>query len=527
MGPAHRTLGAAERVSAVAEDAFVRRPARRLSDALADPPPAHVWWALFGVVCVALVAPLFLVDVPPLLDYPNHLARMVALAWPDDPDLARFYAPRWGIIPDLGIDLVLPPLLHVLPVHVVGRLAAAVIVLLPVAGTIAYSRAVFGQRTWWSLGVGLVAWNQSSLFGFLNFTAGLGLGMLLAAAWIAWRDRFPVRTLALALAGAVVLFFCHLMGLICFALLIGPHELRRERLGRRVLIAALPFVVPVVLYALSRLGGMPAATLFPSVGGKLAELLVPFEGYVLSLDILTAVIVLAVLAGGRARVTAASALTLCVVAVLFLAAPDGFQGVQHLDTRFVVILGFLLFGALRPTIPRGAAIVLIALFSVRMAVLTSAWAGSAVDVADLRAAIAPVPAGATVFVAATSPEEAPDWWANGPLWRRLSVGMRTDVHLPALLPIERRAWWPFLFDNASQQPIRTREPYRSLAVQAGAVIDARAIQAANLCGFDYLLLLEAGAVPDLVRLDPGRLSLLVGTDFAALFRVDQRRCGGT
>ena len=38
-----------------------------------------------------MLAPLLIVDVPPLLDYPNHLARAFALAsLPRDAVLARF-----------------------------------------------------------------------------------------------------------------------------------------------------------------------------------------------------------------------------------------------------------------------------------------------------------------------------------------------------------------------------------------------------------------------------------------------------
>jgi hypothetical protein len=38
-----------------------------------------------------------------------------------------------------------------------GRIVVACIMLLPVLGAIAYSHANLGQRSWWELGVGLVA----------------------------------------------------------------------------------------------------------------------------------------------------------------------------------------------------------------------------------------------------------------------------------------------------------------------------------------------------------------------------------
>ncbi|MBN8907393.1 MAG: hypothetical protein J0H99_12355, partial [Rhodospirillales bacterium] len=52
--------------------------------------------------------------------------------------------------------------------------------------------------------------------------------------------------------------------------------------------------------------------------------------------------------------------------------------------------------------------------------------------------------------------------------------------------------------------------------------DAGALPAQDLCGFDDLLLLEAGGAPGFA--DP-RLTPLVRTDFAALFRVDPAACG--
>src|SRR5580692_11690631 len=89
------------------------------------------WWCLLIVLCLVLLAPLTLADVPPLLDYPNHLSRLFVLAsLPGDPVLARFYMPHWAIIPNLALDLTVPPLLRIFPVAVVGRAVVGVILLL-------------------------------------------------------------------------------------------------------------------------------------------------------------------------------------------------------------------------------------------------------------------------------------------------------------------------------------------------------------------------------------------------------------
>src|SRR5437879_2616189 len=72
-------------------------------------PDNATWWRLLVVLCLVLLAPLTLADVPPLLDYPNHLARLFVLAYlPVGPVLARFYGPHWAIIPNLALDLTVP-----------------------------------------------------------------------------------------------------------------------------------------------------------------------------------------------------------------------------------------------------------------------------------------------------------------------------------------------------------------------------------------------------------------------------------
>ncbi len=507
-------------------------------------PSIRVWWTCLGALCLVLLVPLLLVDVPPLLDYPNHLARMVVLAAAgEDPVLARFYTPHWGVIPDLAIDLIGPVLLPWMPVHVAGRIIIGLVLLLPVVGTVAYSVALLGRRSLWPFGCGLVAYNAALLQGFMNFTAAIGVALLLAATWIRWRETHPVRTLMIAVPGAVVLFFCHLMGLLFFALLIGAHEaamllpLRRQPavLARaaciRLSLGLLVFAMPVWLYAVSDLSTVEGEADYLSASGKIFQLLIPFVNYALPLDIATAVLVSGGLIVGiatrRLWMPAHSAIAMLLLTVLYLAAPFSFKGTYNLDTRFTVLLGFLLFGgllpvALPPRIGKAIAMAMLALFAARMAVLGWVWYGHNTDLAELRSVMETVPPGSSVFVTTVTPEEAPDYWDLGPAARRLSNGLRTDPHLPALLLIERRAWWPFLFDNPSQQPVETNQPYRALAARVGAMPAHLALLVpgqVDLCDFDSVLLLQAGGEPNLANWASDRLILVAATDAAALFRV--------
>jgi hypothetical protein len=55
------------------------------------------WWSVLAGTSALLLVPLFLVDVP-LLDYPNHLARMYVLAsGAHDPILSSMYQQHWAV----------------------------------------------------------------------------------------------------------------------------------------------------------------------------------------------------------------------------------------------------------------------------------------------------------------------------------------------------------------------------------------------------------------------------------------------
>src|SRR5260370_21201120 len=74
-----------------------------------------------GLGAVTL-SPLLWASVPPLVDYPNHLARMwILLHRTDIPELARHYVVHWRILPDLAMDFVVPVLSTMIPVDLAGH----------------------------------------------------------------------------------------------------------------------------------------------------------------------------------------------------------------------------------------------------------------------------------------------------------------------------------------------------------------------------------------------------------------------
>jgi hypothetical protein len=491
------------------------------------------------------------------LDYPNHLARLVLLAaGSDDKVLGAIFAPNWTIIPDLAGDVVGLMLLHVLPVHIAGRCLLGGILLLNLAGVLALHRAYFGRRSFWPIGSGLVAYNCCFLLGFLNWQIGNGLAMLCAAGWLIWRERWPLTTITAAMAAAVLLFFCHLVGLALFLLLIGSAELCAMRDFRAMMVRGVGLSAvltgPIVLATLAAVHDAPAAPHWPRLDVKLVNAASPFINYVFPLDMVTFVLVYGAIALGIAAgwliVTPRAVAAVVTLPVAYFALPFDLMSGSFLDMRFAVMFGFLVFAAVDPasenkrTAAQGqavrwrrpqvntlvyqlAAVVCAVLFALRMALLAGVWTAQRRDLAELRFAIGIVPPSAKVFFTNVPQEEAPAYWDAGPRSRRLSNGLRADYHLPALLLIERGAFWPVLFANPAQQPIRLQPSYARLAREAHDIPDHARLLAdpesalPALCDFDFVLMLEAGADHDPANFIPDCLALEARTDFAALFRV--------
>ena len=514
--------------------------------------PPVVWWATLFLTCSILVAPLALVDVPPLLDYPNHLARAYVLAYgPADPHLSQMYAPHWTIIPNLALDLILPPLLTIMPVHLAGRLLLAITLVLPVVGTVLYNQTVFGQRSYWPLVSCMVACNGLFLLGFVNFQLGIGLALICAAGWRQWRETRPTAAVAIGIMFSAILFFSHLMGLLLFLILLLSYEIERPRLVQQQdysLAASLHyaawsiliFLLPAALYAMSAFGDTAADVSWETWQEKLIRAAMSVVNYNLPLDIITACSIASLLVAlARLRlilVPVGSIVALSTIIALFLISPFGFKGTGYVDARFTVIFGFLLFAMTLPlrstkkqTLSFGSAMLI--LFCIRTAQTSAVWSAHNRDLEQLRGAISAVEPGSRVLVAAVSLEEADPLQPNFLQRQYLSDGSRLDGHTAALLLIERHAFWPFLFANPEQQPVELLSPFREIATRTAGIPDVRLLSALVpepvdverfplegqwSCCYDYVLLMEAGSRPDFRHPE---LKALYRSDYASMFRV--------
>lgn len=528
-------------------------------------PPAGLsrtgWLACSGVLLAALLIPFFLVRIPPVLDYPNHLARALVLAaGSHDRILWRMYAPDWQIIPNLAIDLVLPPLVRLVPADVAGRLVLAGSLLSPLLGVIVYSRARFGRWSFWPLGAALVAYNVGFLLGLMNFLIGIGAAFLAATIWVRWRERRPVLAMTGTAGAAVVVFFCHIIALALLGTLITAHEIERlarpagngvpalaRRLARSATAITAVFLPCVVLFALSPTAEAHGPIKWLTTPGltKPLYMLAPVMNYSLPLDIATGCFLigfvwLGIKKGGLIG-SPATTFALVLLLLAYLVAPFRLMGGAFFDVRFALMIGYVLFAGLTesPRLPRrvgvAAALCLVAVFAGRLYLLTTVWGEQPAQVAQMRAAMAPVPPGGRVLTTMVTAKDASGSRGEVPPVWDLDGFLPCEIHLPVLILTERDAFSPFLFSNPAQQPLRVRPPYRKIASQTSgappsySILQNRTKILKHLrmysyldrwrLHFDYVLIVFAGRLPEGRWTSLSGLKLLRWTDAAALYRV--------
>jgi hypothetical protein len=421
-------------------------------------------WSGFALALTLVAVPVFSTVLPPLLDYPNHLARMHLLLGGGD----AFYAVRWAPLPNLAEDLIVPALARLMPLDIAAKLFLVIIFALLSGGAIWLNRIASGGWRLWPLLAFLLLYNRTFLWGFLNYLFGVGIALCGAALWLALeKKRYWLRILSSCL-GALACYFSHIAafgfyGLVILGIEAGPaaSELRARlwpTLGRRILVAAAQFAAPLALL----LGGSRQAAPGPvSYGGiwRKADLLFSVvDNYHRIFDIACFALFVGlflVLAWTR-RLGLARRLSWAtgLVFVSYLLLPSQIFGGSGTDHRLPAAFFLLLVAASAPRFSnrRAAAAVAVAaalLFIIRLGIVEQVWReADQVYAADL-VGINELPRGAKLAIAHPA-----DLFHVAPV---------PEVHLAALAVSRRGAFVPTLFAIPGQQPIALKPGFAELA----------------------------------------------------------------
>jgi hypothetical protein len=430
---------------------------------------------LFVALTVITVIPVLLYPWPPLADYINHLSRMHIIAtMGSDPDLSKFYDVNWQIIPNLMMDMIVPPLTRLMSVYVAGQVYTIASFVLIISGTLALNRQLFGR---WSV-LPLIAfpllYNNVFLVGTMNYIFGMGLALWAMTAWVRLREHHLIIRLTVSLLFVLALFFCHLFAVGVYGLGLAAFETSRlvehyrSRANRAGLAGAklwplvdfvatgLPFLPVLPLLMMSPTWGLRASFVW-ELGGKLDGLLYVIEVYShFAALLLTGIVAFAAGFGLRHRALqfhSAGWALLIIGSITYFAMPRIIFETYMADQRLPISLAFMVIACAHLNlghdyVRRGFATVLVLLLAIRVFEVQTVWSDASKTIVAFRDSVRLIDHGAKVLVAYADPDAGDDT-------KDLVL-----VHAACSAIIERSALVTTAFTVKGKQILEVREPYR-------------------------------------------------------------------
>ena len=219
----------------------------------------RLYAALFAIFLILLLGPLLIATVPPLLDYPIHLARAHIVAdYVTNPILQDIYDVSWRPIPNLAGDILMALLTIFAETEVAGRLMLGICLTLTVTGTILLYRVVHHEWSYWPFIAFLFCYHGALTAGFLNYSIGVSL-LPFALAVSIWCSTLHLRaSLAIDCFMALILLFCHVLVVGILAVYLTSYYLifpivagtLRSKISVAVAVcrSTVPFILPAAIY---------------------------------------------------------------------------------------------------------------------------------------------------------------------------------------------------------------------------------------------------------------------------------------
>jgi len=386
-----------------------------------SPVPSH-YIMTYAIALLALASPILIFPVPPLFDYPAHLAREFIIH-----DLltrgafSSIYQLHFAVIPNLGMEAVVLPLQFLgVPIEIAGRIFLLLIVVLLGTGVVRVHRALFQKESFFPLLALAFIFNPVFMFGFANYLFGFALALHAFAWWLRIRQKPVAAILPMMPVWAAALFFCHLTAPILFLGLIASHEASLvliERNGARttdfrrtLMLLAAPLVVLAFLFSLAPLSTAPQTVEIHSIAEVLKRIPVRLKALPLYLTAYSRpvdAVVLLALAGimGAAlwfrRLALSWPMLPAIVGLLVIYAvvPDKWAGTEYIAYRIPTIVIFLAFASAdvawdKRYLPAAA---VLGILGLRTIAALNAWAKADADYRPMLQALEGLPSHSAIY----------------------------------------------------------------------------------------------------------------------------------
>jgi hypothetical protein len=435
----------------------------RVRDAFAPQPFLALLFCLMPA-CL----PVLITALPPLGDYPNHLARAHVLAhWQESELFQQVFDLDSLLLPNVLTDIWVAVLSRWIGTLAAGQALLLLIVILTFVGAFVLNSAATRQPSNWPLLVGLFLYNEVFFMGFLNYLLGIALVLWGCAAWLLLELGRRQWQWTVTSLFALLILFSHLVAFGLFAVAIAILEadsLRRRRQGGvtkqliRISAIVMAFTPAILLYLMaSPARGLPFVLDFDQ-DDLLFKKLSPFTRILssgnTSFDLVVLGGALLIILGAfvrrsvslEPRLTAISA----AFALLALILPHGAMESYFLDKRIAVPTVILFLAALRPRREGRQGIWvagILALMVLRSSVLTLDWQATGRDYAAVLEGLRSLPEG-TLVIPGTSlmVPYAQTWFLTSthfPPW----------MHVANYATIVRGSVIPHIFAKRGQNPV--------------------------------------------------------------------------
>jgi len=413
--------------------------------------------ALLVALFTILLLPLWIVRYPPLLDYPDHLARAFIIVHLKDPayHFGSFYSTEWGPYPYLGMDLSLIGLQHLLPAEAAGRVLLSICVIaVPMAGWWFLRQANPGHDALalWAL---LLSYDPFFLDGFVNFQLGLALCFVTLGFWLRYLEKPTTLRWVTVLALAMCVYFTHLIAFGITGFVVLVYSLARRLNLHQILWSWGVFIPGVIMCFLSHISSYNGEeTQFRSLPQKFfaarAELLHSYS-FRLELIAFWVIVVCVFAAWFRNREFHWNSTWLIVffaMVGLYLALPNEVGDTWLIDVRLLPALFLLLLGVAKlGRRQRALALVAVVLFGMRTVDIVRNFISQQSTLLKTEHAIQMLP-------------------RNIHMLPIINVDIVNDdllhqvyAHFWAYAIIERGVLAPYLFDLRGQTPLRINKGY--------------------------------------------------------------------
>jgi len=413
--------------------------------------------AVYSLLVIVALYPVFAVDIPPLVDYPNHLARIFLLANLEQSlTLQQNYVSNWDIRPNMAMDLILPPMAKIVPIYDLGRAFVALTLLLNVSAVVVLRRVAVGHVGYWPVLAMLVLYNHALFWGFLSYLFTTGLALIAFAGWLALQQRSIAFRLVFFAGTAVALFVSHIFGLLIYGLLVVGHEIWRTHRSNWSLswiirewpVSGAQFILPAALFlrwAMLDDAVGDAVNKYGTWRDKLNALFSPVNIGLPLIDTLTAVFLVCVLVwclrSKHIGIAPALKIPVILLTAVTVMMPNYLSGVWGTDFRLPAILVCVLLASVAPSPGAAKQVQVIVVLGAALLIgrsyfIADHWKALDDQFAEFRIASAAITSGAAILEV-QDPRDKPDTPGR--------IVLPAYWHLGALAVIDRAVFFPTLF----------------------------------------------------------------------------------